>query len=291
MPVKRDVRARRMSFDETIQIGALPSTLMEVVMHDLAQFSIGFIQVVDIPGGQDAFLLGSGTLVQAGETSAILTAHHVLENLPRFGRMGLILAPSLHQTTIDTSGTSLLKIGRGSIDSDGPDLGAVILSRPIAAALASKKRFYNLDRHRDQLLDHPPHLRDGIWFVHGFLGERTTTEPEQDGFKVVKQFYSFSGAGGPDLPILNGRHDYFAFPVSPGGQANAPLSFGGMSGGGLWQVPLARKPGEELVHMPPLFSGVVFYQQRGSDDEFFVKCHGRQSVYRVAYAALQGREP
>ena len=57
---------------------------------------------------------------------------------------------------------------------------------------------------------------------------------------MVKGFYNYSGAGGPDQQVMKGKHDYFDFPVSFGARPLAPQSFGGMSGGGLWQVPLSK---------------------------------------------------
>ena len=84
-----------------------------------------------------------------------------------------------------------------------------------------------------------------------------------------------------------GGHDYFAFPVEyEQGSSMLPKSFRGMSGGGLWQVPLTRDPRGEITHEAPLLSGVVFYEEQ-TQASFNIKCHGRQSVYRVAYEALR----
>jgi hypothetical protein len=63
-----------------------------------------------------------------------------------------------------------------------------------------------------------------------------------------------------------------------------------MSGGGLWQIPLKRQGGD-LVHRPPLLSGILFYQEPTTDTLCGVKGHGRRSVYEVAYNAIRGREP
>ena len=90
-------------------------------------------------------------------------------------------------------------------------------------------------------LFHPfPDIRDGFWLVHGFVDEKTIEERDKDGYALVKGFYNLSGAGMPDKVTVVGDHDYFDFPVSYGGRSVAPKSFGGMSGGGLWQVPLKR---------------------------------------------------
>ena len=281
-----------MALTEEVPITNLPDSLLEAVALDLAQYSIGFLRIEDTPRGQDAILLGSGTLVTVGSTHAILTAHHVLHVLPKHGRLGLILSPTLHQHTVDTQALVYREIARGTVDSEGPDLGAVILAPPIAAAIAAKKTFYNLDSRREQLLHRPPDRHDGVWFVHGFVGERTVEEPGRDGFSLIKGFYSFSGAGGPEEPPISiGNHDYFAFPVSYGARSVAPTSFGGMSGGGLWQVTLIRDPQGDIRPKKSLLSGVVFYQEATTDTQCGVKCHGRSSVYKVAYEAIGKSEP
>lgn len=277
--------------EEFLPMTEIPDALFEEIVQDLARFSVGFLRVEDTPRGQDAFLLGSGTLVAIGETRAILTAHHVVRVLPRSGRLGLLLSPTLQQHTIDTQGLTFLEIDRGIDDSTGPDLGAVLLSPSIASAIATKKTFYNLDLRRDKLLHTPPDRRDGVWFVHGFIDERTVEEPGTAEYSRVKRFYNLSGARGPDPAVQVGNYDYFAFPVSYGGRSVAPNSFGGMSGGGLWQVPLARNDQRALLHRTPLLSGVVFYQDPTTDTNCGVKCHGPISVYRMAYEAIQRTAP
>lgn len=276
---------------EELPLGELPKAVIAAAAQDLADYSVGFLRVESTPRGQDALLLGSGTLVSIGSIRAVLTAHHVVSILPTTGRLGIILGPTLQQHTVNTQALTYLKIARGAIDADGPDLGSVVFAPAIASAIAARKTFYNLELHRDQLLSTPPDLHDGFWFVNGFIDEKTVEERGRDGYDLIKGFYNLSGAGGPDDVIAVGEHDYFAFPVSYGGRSVAPRSFGGMSGGGLWQVPLTRDPNGQIRHKTPLLSGVVFYQEVTTETSCNVKCHGRQSVYQVAYEAIGHTEP
>ncbi len=276
---------------EEMPLGELPDGVIEAAAKDLADYSVGFVRVESTPRGQDAVLLGSGTLVTIGSIRAVLTAHHVVSILPATGRLGLILGPTLQQHTVDTQGVTYLKIARDAIDADGPDLGAVVFAPSIAGAIGAKKTFYNLELRRDQLLSTPPDLHDGFWFVNGFIAEKTVEERGRDGYDLIKGFYNLSGAGGPEEAIVVGEHDYFTFPVSYGGRSVAPKSFGGMSGGGLWQVPLTRDSQGQITHKAPLLSGVVFYQEVAAQTSCNVKCHGRRSVYRVAYDAIARNEP
>ena len=281
-----------MRVTEEIPITQMPASLFEVVTLALNQYSVGFLRIEETPRGQDAVLLGSGTLVTVGETQAILTAHHVLQVLPTEGRVGLVLSTKLQQYTVDTQALVYREIARGTVDADGPDLGAVILAPSIAAAIGAKKTFYNLGLRRETLLETPPDRREGLWFVHGFLAERTVEEPGRDGFSRVMGFYNLTGAGGPEEPPIEvGDHDYYAFPVTYNARSAAPNSFGGMSGGGLWQVTLVRDPQGDIRPKAQFLSGVVFYQEAISESRCAVKCHGRLSIYKVAYEAIGKGEP
>jgi hypothetical protein len=58
------------------------------------------------------------------------------------------------------------------------------------------------------------------------------------------------------------------------------------AGGGLWQIPLVRGESGKLTQQTPLLSGVAFYQDAVTDAGSGLKCHGRLSVYGVAYDAI-----
>src|SRR5712691_64568 len=122
---------------EELPLGKLPADVIEAAAGNVAAYSIGFVRVENTPRGQDALLLGSGTLISIGSTYAALTAHHVLSILPRTGRLGLILSPTPQPHTVDTQGLTFLEIARGTIDADGPDLGAVIFAPSIVSAIAA----------------------------------------------------------------------------------------------------------------------------------------------------------
>lgn len=274
--------------DDIILIKDLPPTLIEAATYDLRQYTIAFHGVKDKRGRKHPELLGSGVLVSAGNTRAILTAHHVIEVLPRTGRLGLLLQKTYEPHSVDAQGVVLLKIARGTQDSVGPDLGAVILAPEIATSVAAIKTFYNLDMQQEKMLQNPPDLRDGFWVAQGFLEERTvvTRNAEERGF--TKSFYNFSGVGGPEVGDQIGDFDFFEFPVSHEGKQNSPKNWGGMSGGGLWQIMLKRE-GDRLVHLPPLLSGIIFYQQPTTETKCGVRGLGRRSVYDVAYNSILNR--
>ncbi len=272
--------------------GKLPDDLINAISADLIQHTIGFVRVDETPNGPDIVLLGSGTLIKIEATYAVLTAHHVLEVLPATGRLHIILSDSIHKDNIDIQGLQYLKIARGPKGSDRPDIGAIIIAPNIAAAIRShrgNKVFYNLEKRRDFLLRTPPDLEKGVWFVNGFIDEKTITIRDRDDYTILKGFQIQSGKCSPEPAVTLGNHDYFSFPVNQGRKSEAPRSFGGMSGGGLWQVLLKLDSHGNLCHKNPLLSGVVFYQEFDTISGHAVRCHchGRLSIYQVAYDAIK----
>lgn len=256
-------------------------------MAQNARFStVGFVRVKDDDGFRVPYLLGSGVLVSAGSTKAILTARHVLDILPKTGRLGIFLTPGSELETIDTGGIARVEFPRGAVLSSGPDLGAMILAPTIASLIGAKKTFFNLDRHRDTVLTTPRGVHDGIWLAQGFLQEKTTTTRESDG--VNFHMYNFSAIGGPDEIVQVGDHEYVDYPVSFEARGTTPKDWGGMSGGGLWQIPL-RLNADEITDGRPLLAGVLFFQHPTSDTTAGVRGHAWRSIYSVAYDEIRSR--
>lgn len=273
-------------FDE-VPIAALPQSFFDTVSRRLQNFTVGLYRFEGSGTEENISLLGSCTLVKAGRVHAILTAHHVVEVLPERGKLGLVLTSVAHRRAVDTSALTYLKIARGVIDADGPDLGAIVLAPPVAGTIGAEKSFFDLDQLRARMLTNPPDRNCGVWFVHGFVAEKTVDEPGRDGYGRIKCFCNFSGVGGPDEPpLLSGRYDYYRFPIVQACRADAPGFFGGISGGGLWQVPIRRADDGSHLPLRPLYTGLAFYQEPDSDTGCALRCHGRASVYTVAYDAM-----
>src|SRR3972149_9263443 len=97
------------------------------VAREIANFTIGLCKVSNVPNGADAVSAGSGTLVSVGSIDGILTAAHVLKNLPDQGEVGLIpfsIQPPVAQSkTIDMALARKVTISTDGPSPTGPDLG------------------------------------------------------------------------------------------------------------------------------------------------------------------------
>jgi hypothetical protein len=260
---------------ELVKVGELPDSLFASVSARLSHFTIAFIKITPSRDGDDAELLGSGVLVKVSKAHAILTAAHVLPLLPTSGPLCILLQPTRTPHLVDAAGVVSLRIARGKIDAEDPDLGAVILAPPIASALAAKKSFVNLEARREAALSTPSDLRNGVWALQGWVNERTSVIKDDENREKTTRFYNFTGFGGSDpAPTVDG-YDYFDFVYERRSKDLAPHSWGGVSGGGLWQIALKRE-GSTIVDTSALLSGIAFFQDERSGTPFSIRCHARR---------------
>jgi hypothetical protein len=68
----------------------------------------------------------------------------------------------------------------------------------------------------------------------------------------------------------------------PSGEWNFPKDCKGMSGGGMWLVPLSIDPNGDpktIRHEAPILAGVSFYQSEIENGERVITGHGYDSIY------------
>lgn len=269
--------------------------LLAIVHDDITDFSVGFSKVFPPQKPSEVRLAGSGTLVSAGKVHAILTAAHVLSNLPGTGDVGLIV-PTRHKgyhapMVIDMENIRKILIAKGADDSQGPDLGLIILSPADWLRLPTGKTFFNLCNRRDKMMNDPhPPLR-GIWVICGMVGEWTNNPPQM---RLPQQPKGFHGLCMP-VAFANqrqqGDYDYISVQVGKNESYEGPESFGGCSGGGLWHVIVNEQSNGRLAVSEALLAGVAFYESGWERGRNTIECHGRKSIYGKVTGKLEGLAP
>jgi len=141
---------------EEVRFADIPHELFESVTRQLSNYTVAFFRIEETPSTEDAVLLGSGTLVEIDGVYGILTAHHVMEVLPKKGDVGFLLFSNLHRYTISADFLGYIKVARELIESDGPDLAVIILPPANLGQIKALKSFYNLGLKLDQILSTPP---------------------------------------------------------------------------------------------------------------------------------------
>ena len=267
---------------ETIgmRITDIPIEFYNAATKQIVNFGIGIIKVAENERGEDAILIGSGTLVDLNGSQYILTAQHVIDALPTEGNIGFLIYEKLHKYVLNAQSLSTIKIDRGNNPESGPDLGLIKLPQPSVGTIKAYKSFYNVGNKRDRMLENPPENDLGAWCICGIPDIETKSEKPQKGFIHVKAYLEFCGFGGISKEYDFGEYDYIDFEVKYSDRTDSPLSFSGVSGGGLWQVIIGQRPGGELVVKELLLSGVAFFQTELIENKRTIKCHGRKSIYR-----------
>jgi hypothetical protein len=162
-------------------------------------YTIGFARLSTTDNVEDAISAGSGTLVTVGSLHGILTAAHVLDALPKLGKVGLILSADnpvqFGKQAITMEHTEAPVIIRGkAFGPNGPDLAFLKLTDEALGWLKAKNSFYSLSKRRDDVLagKHPtPSHTDTIV---GVIHELTKPLPGQEsGVRRVLFFTIFCG--------------------------------------------------------------------------------------------------
>jgi hypothetical protein len=155
----------------------------------------------------------------------------------------------------------------------------------VASATAAKKTFYNLDVRRDRLITTPPDDMEGFWIASGFVEELTRVDASPSGYSRLKAFCNFGAIGGARNYVTRNSFDYVEFPISSP-EPGSPHNFGGMSGSGLWHIPLDDKSDGSLLVREHLLQGIVYYQDPYVESESRLHCHGTRSIYVQGHTAL-----
>jgi len=264
--------------------------LAGVAASHVVVYHVGFVRLIGNSEELDAEVAGSGTLVTIlGGRSAILTAAHVIEKLPERGKIGLLLEaspnPHLERFTVEMELLDLVTIAGASRTVDGPDLALVMVPESVSSRiLVRNKAFYNLETRRERMLEKPPDAALGFWGLCGLVGQWTKDLAPERVFTRVKGFHNFFGAGCISSFVERGVFDFFTFETRFGAFYEGPTDYGGVSGGGVWQVLVKERDGV-LAIAECLLSGVAYYQSV-VDGGIDLACHGRQSIYRHAIAGL-----
>jgi hypothetical protein len=270
-----------------IKLTESPKDLLESAKQHILNYYIGMVRLDSNDFGEDAILIGSGTLVDFKGTKCILTAQHVIDGLPKKGKIGFIISDKLHKHVLEVQNLLIVEIEKGEDDSLGPDLGIIVLPQSHIGNIKAHKSFYNIQKYRERMINAPPENDMGVWCISGIPDIETNVVEPRAGFDRVKAFFGFCGFGGIGNQYETGSYDYFDFEVQYNDRTDSPISFGGVSGGGLWQVLIDQKESGELVMKEAILSGVAFYQTDLVDDKRTIKCHGRNSIFRNAYNKMK----
>jgi hypothetical protein len=272
----------------TIPINQLPANLTHSIEQNIEPY---IACMIGLRRGQikpEFGLFGSGTFLQVLGIHGILTAHHVVEALQSCDRLGLALKlPYEHRWTIPVNSLHFINIGIPVEPEWGPDLAVILLPEDAIGHVKSLQTFYNLGKSKNEYVGSQLLLRTGAWGVSGFPQVLTQQGGYDTRFIFSEGYKGVLGFVAPPREWVRGEYDYFEVDVSWSNDDTVPKDYRGVSGGGLWHIPLSRRGGSALEHGRPTLAGVAFYQTSVEQSKRTIRCHGANSIYEKVYEAIE----
>jgi hypothetical protein len=237
--------------------------------------------------------LGSGTLVSLGTLNGILTAAHVLENLQTVEEIGFAeftIRPAQPQgLRFPTKAIDSVKIGGQPYSGFGPDLAFIRLPDHIVATLKVNSSFLNLvqqARMSSSSLQAGAERHD---VVVGGIEEWGTVEPDESAGLDMGIVTGLMNEGRAIEIAAYDGYDRIEFIPQPEPGFPLPRTYGGTSGGGLWQL-YGQSMDDGTRHLVQShLSGVAFFQSDIIDGSRTIICHGPKSIYGKLLDKIRAR--
>ncbi len=234
---------------------------------------------------------GSGTLIEVDGMHGVLTAEHVIRNpdkpnhhldKPTKDGPWLLIPPakfpggkSLHAKRLELVFTKRVS------DEYGPDLGCILIPPgEILEGLKARRSFYPVSTNIGDRVKNGAENKGFVAFS-GFPAKAARPAEPVLGYEQVTSLKGFAFITAPDRYEIRQEWDYFELGINRKEIDDLKHTFGGVSGGGVWRVPVYRKksdgPGAEFIKDVTL-TGVAFFED-DPKDQFFVRTHGPRSLY------------
>jgi hypothetical protein len=245
----------------------------DALSNQLTNSAVGFLKFRN--NGQEADVAGSGTFIQLGKIKGILTAGHVIDNLPTTGEIGLARPTSaLQNMRVDMNYTDRDTLW-DKVEAHAPDLGFLKLPDHVVAAVEAQGGvFYNLEKTRETKLSSPSHRMSESRALIGAVDEWSEKEPGTVPRTKKKVVSALLGAVKSTREFNEDGVGLVEVGVDYGSSTRSPKSYEGVSGGALWKVHTELN-GNEVVSVQKQLDGVAFRQ---SKDNSLVIFNGAQSI-------------
>jgi hypothetical protein len=168
-----------------------------------------------------------------------------------------------------------------SIPEWGPDLALLRIPQPFVARIQAHKSFLNLSQHKAALTQRPPEL-DRLWAVTGMIGEFSEVEGDPEVRTIDASVHGRALFSGIHHTHEREGYDYLDTTAKLA-LAGVPSTFGGVSGGGLWEIGLSMKKHVISWDGSRRFCGVAFWQSAVDDGRRVIRCHGPRSIFEAAW--------
>ena len=270
-----------------IQIGDIPQVVLDDVILSLKNYLIALYVLLPEKPQPRLRLIGSGTLVEIKGTHYILTAAHVWHETKGAEQIGLVLTDHQSSFMVPRDSICAKELWNGKTSEWGPDIALLKLATPVIPTITAHKSFLNLARQKEALASCPPATENGLWAVTGMVGEFSEIQTHPEKRTIESNVHGRAFFSSVQQVHQRGEYDYFDLGANLQ-LPDVPSSFGGVSGGGLWEVKLSMTKSEKLTwDEKRYFRGVAFWQSEVSDGHRMIRCHGPKSIFEKAWESWE----
>jgi hypothetical protein len=261
---------RRVVWDRPVGMTEITIQLDDSTSDKISYSSVGFLKFEN--NNRDATPAGTGVFARLGKVSGIITAGHVLEYLPRVGRIGLVRFPGtdsqLQNYRIEMLYTDRI-VQWSKVEGDAPDLGFLLLPEIEASAIEARGAvFYNIGKSRNFVVSSPHHRMAQTNAIVGVVAEwaeEVLVAPRAKK-KIVGGLF---GAAQITKEFKENNTDLIEIEINYSSSPRIPESYEGVSGSALWELHV-ELDGTKVVSIAKRLYGIAFRQSKESDHHFIV---------------------
>jgi hypothetical protein len=205
-------------------------------------------------------------------------------------QLGLCIKEDIHKFSIDMQYLHPYQIGAPQSEKAGPDMVFLDIIDPSKIDTIKQLRlFWDISK-----IDYSTMFKKDLpdmtfmWAVAGQPKEMVRDEVSCSGFDPVLGFEFTSFFGGIERRYNKDEFDYYEIEAVYKSKTALPDSFVGISGGGLWRIPMTTK--KEIIDIEfgdPVLLGLQFMQGPLENHRRRLICHGPKSIYSVLAKKLE----
>jgi len=272
-----------------VSIDDIPDSVLEDVRLEIQHYLVPLLVGSRDNPRHPVDLAGSGTLVELASRHYILTADHVWNRaeVEDWEELGLMLTDGA-PLGIERRLIAAKRLSGSSYSRWGPDLALLEIPPNLVGTITARKSFLNLARRRSTLSSHPPQTEKSLWAVMGLVGQKSSVDLVDEARTAIVTVRGEAFLGVTCTAEQRGEYDYLTV-YAKTTLREVPSSFGGISGGGLWEVTLRIRGDSIISQGEHHFRGVAFWQEPEAPDHIAIRCHGPYSIFHTAWTqwALQ----
>ena len=270
-----------------IQIEDIPMSVLDQVENGLRHYFIPILALWKRDPVPKFELIGSGTLMDIAGKGYILTAAHVWNAAAGADSLQLLMKAGRARVEIPRADIYAKTIwDRDGPEEWGPDLAFLEIPPLQLSALRGRKSFLNFEQQLADLSENPPQIENGLWAKYGVVGEFSNVNVDTENKHLNAELVTRAFFGGVTQTHSIAGFDYYDTRADLW-LDGVPSSFGGVSGGGLWQVGLSiSKSGDYSWDGKRHFRGVAFWQSSAIDEQRIIRFHGPTSIFERALSEL-----